>query len=98
MPKCEICGEPMPEGEEMFKFHGMSGPCPKPPLSKIERRCVVEYDLQQRRDNSWWIAVTRDRSEENHLGPFETEAEARAAYDDLLKMMGSIGAADATEH
>ncbi len=30
--KCELCGEPMPEGEEMFKFHGYSGPCPKPPL------------------------------------------------------------------
>lgn len=26
--KCEICGEPMPRGEEMFKFHGYSGPCP----------------------------------------------------------------------
>src|SRR6266487_2542408 len=29
---CELCGEPMPEGEEMFKYHGYSGPCPKPPL------------------------------------------------------------------
>lgn len=28
--KCSICGEPMPVGEEMFKFHGYSGPCPKP--------------------------------------------------------------------
>lgn len=25
---CELCGEPMPPGEEMFKFHGFSGPCP----------------------------------------------------------------------
>jgi hypothetical protein len=25
---CEICGQPMPEGEEIFKFHGYSGPCP----------------------------------------------------------------------
>lgn len=33
-PKCELCGEPMPAGEEMFKFHGYSGPCPKPPLPK----------------------------------------------------------------
>lgn len=33
-PNCDLCGEPMPEGEEMFKFHGHSGPCPKPPLSK----------------------------------------------------------------
>ena len=32
MANCELCGEPMPSGEEMFKFHGYSGPCPKPPL------------------------------------------------------------------
>lgn len=30
--KCELCGEPLPEGEEMFRYHGYSGPCPKPPL------------------------------------------------------------------
>ena len=34
MPNCELCGEPMPEGETMFKYHGYSGPCPKPPLIK----------------------------------------------------------------
>ena len=28
--------EPMPPGEEVFKFHGYSGPCPKPPLPKPE--------------------------------------------------------------
>ena len=37
-PLCELCGEPMPPGEEMFKFHGYSGDCPKPskvrPLTK----------------------------------------------------------------
>ncbi len=33
-PKCELCGEPMPLGEEMFKYHGYSGPCPKPPMPK----------------------------------------------------------------
>lgn len=32
--KCGLCGEPMPQGEEMFKYHGYSGPCPKPPLAK----------------------------------------------------------------
>lgn len=26
---CALCGEPMPPGEEMFKFHGYSGPCPQ---------------------------------------------------------------------
>jgi hypothetical protein len=33
--KCELCGEPMPAGEEMFKFHGYSGACPKPPLQVL---------------------------------------------------------------
>ena len=32
--KCAICGEPMPPGEEMFKYHGYSGDCPKPPMPK----------------------------------------------------------------
>lgn len=27
--KCELCGEPMAEGETMFKYHGYSGPCPE---------------------------------------------------------------------
>lgn len=25
---CALCGGPMPIGEEMFKYHGFSGPCP----------------------------------------------------------------------
>lgn len=29
---CENCGEPMPPGETMFKYHGYSGRCPKGPL------------------------------------------------------------------
>ena len=41
--RCQICGEPMPEGETMFKFHGFSGPCPKPPLPTPERH-VTAYE------------------------------------------------------
>lgn len=26
---CQLCGEPMPPGEEMFNYHGYSGECPK---------------------------------------------------------------------
>lgn len=29
---CELCGHPMPEGEEVFRFHGYSCPCPGPAL------------------------------------------------------------------
>ena len=36
-PLCKLCGEPMPEGEEMFKYHGFSGPCPKPPKPDTSR-------------------------------------------------------------
>lgn len=41
---CEVCGEPMAEGETMFRYHGYgmyvlnSGDCPKPPLEKREWR------------------------------------------------------------
>lgn len=31
---CSICGEPMPATEQMFKYHGYSGPCPRPPLAE----------------------------------------------------------------
>ena len=41
MSNCIICGEPMPSGEEMFKYHGYSGPCPKPPLLQPHQRRVV---------------------------------------------------------
>ena len=34
MSNCELCGEPMPLGEEMFKYHGYSCECPKTPLPK----------------------------------------------------------------
>lgn len=39
--KCSICGEYMPLGEQMFKFHGYSGPCPKPPLLQPHQARVV---------------------------------------------------------
>jgi hypothetical protein len=40
--KCELCGEPMPPGETMFKFHGYSGPCPKEPLSSFQKAAEIE--------------------------------------------------------
>lgn len=27
--RCGLCGGPMSEGEEMFMYHGYSGPCPQ---------------------------------------------------------------------
>jgi hypothetical protein len=46
---CQLCGEPMPKGEEMFNYHGSSGPCPKPPRDAPDpapvappEQCVAE--------------------------------------------------------
>lgn len=41
---CELCGEPMPEGETMFKFHGYSGPCPKPHQPKPAPPSVADLE------------------------------------------------------
>lgn len=41
-PTCNVCGHPMPEGEEMFNFHGYSGPCPVPPLRPAYQLRVIE--------------------------------------------------------
>ena len=51
--KCTICGEPMPEGEGMFKFHGYSGPCPKPPLLQPhQRRVMAEKEELDKKANA----------------------------------------------
>lgn len=42
--RCELCGEPMPPGEEMFHYHGFSGPCPKPPLKKHGEAMASEQE------------------------------------------------------
>ena len=46
--KCKLCGEPMPEGEEMFEYHGYSGNCPKPPMTTPKTKQMEE------RLNEYW--------------------------------------------
>lgn len=60
-----LCGEPMPAGEEMFKFHGYSGNCPRPPLPRdygIEGvkklfKNVTGDDVDVRVDNGEFIVI-----------------------------------------
>lgn len=92
MPNCEVCGEPMAEAESMFKFHGYSGPCPKPPLPRPVK-VMIEY-IQAETPDGYWINVTADRQPYNAIGPFTTKKEMQTAYDDLLNMMRSLGAKD----
>lgn len=63
--KCEICGELMPPGEEMFKFHGYSGGCPKPSqprdygIEGVKRlfKSVTGVDVEVRVDQGEFIAI-----------------------------------------
>ena len=50
---CTICGEPMPAGEEMFKFHGYSGPCPKPPIERMTLEKLLRMAAQRGRRLLW---------------------------------------------
>lgn len=84
----------MPPGEQMFKFHGYSGPCPKPALSTLLSKAVIGYRVVERREAGYWIEVVVDRQQRREIGPFETRAEAYRAYADLLEVQRSLGAQD----
>ena len=47
---CELCGKPMPEGEEIFKYHGYSCDCPKSSLEKtisVEIQSINFTDIEK---------------------------------------------------
>jgi hypothetical protein len=81
----------MPPGEEMFKYHGYSGGCPKPPLPRPQQ-VMIGYSFRDAEDGFWLdIDVDRQPYTQQH---FDTASERQRAYDDLLGMMRSMGAAD----
>jgi hypothetical protein len=41
-PVCALCGNPMPEGEEMFKYHGYSAPCSD--FSDAKKQQILEAE------------------------------------------------------
>lgn len=52
--KCELCGERMPVGEESFKYHGFSGPCP---VSITSKSTEMENESDEgRTSNGDWTA------------------------------------------
>ena len=49
--RCGLCGEPMPPGEEMFNYHGYSGPCPKVgsvPVSPSEHSVATAQERSEK--------------------------------------------------
>ncbi len=91
--RCTLCGEPMPPGEEMFKYHGYSGPCPKPALPQPKLMAIIEY-LHRQDALGFWIDVLADRQPHASLGPFGSEEERQRAHDDILIMVRAFGGKD----
>lgn len=92
MANCELCGEPMPAGEEMFKYHGYSGPCPKPPAQQTT--VIAEYVFRDMATGEFWLDVVIDRQPYAQIGPFATAEERQRTHDDLLQMVRSLGGKD----
>jgi hypothetical protein len=91
---CALCGEPMPEGETMFKYHGYSGPCPKPPLPAPKNEVVAQYIFHDDPDGTYFISIKVNGQWVEPLGPFQTATERQRAFDDMMAMMRSTGAID----
>ena len=83
MTKCTLCGEPMPDGEGMFKIHGYSGPCPKPPLQQT--LVAVQVGIRRRGDDYF---VFMDGQEEI---PCTSLEQAEAVLADLHAMVKHLG-------
>lgn len=92
MANCEICGEPMDEAESMFKYHGFSGACPKPPLPKPMSKVVVEY-IQVDLPDEYRLDIHVDRKP-YACEHFASEEERQRFLDDLLQSQRSLGAVD----
>jgi chromosome segregation ATPase len=78
---CSLCGEPMPPGEEMFKYHGYSGPCPF-----VEAR-------EAKADGS--VSLVSDGETKEQLQAQLTEAckkrdEAKAERDHFRRALGEM--------
>lgn len=76
-PCCELCGDPMPPGEEMFKYHGYSGPCPKQPKQVTRPKSSWELRCEQ---------AERERDEARaDAAQLRQDVEALAAADVELR-------------
>ena len=88
MSKCEICGEPMPRGEEMFNFHGYSGPCPKPPMLQPHQQRVVdekaELDAKLTKLIAFQSTETFESLDEAERDRMRRQSDAMIDYSNVL--------------
>jgi hypothetical protein len=75
---CEICGEPMPPGEEMFKFHGYSGPCPTDIIGNF-KKCLSTMSHSRA---GWDHELSREQRAKEDREAKEALATARKIWAD----------------
>lgn len=88
---CKLCGEPMPDGEQMFNYHGYSGLCPLPPQEN--RQLFLEYFKVDQRGATFLIEVRANGAAYSSMS-FRSATERDNALNDLLMMMRSMGGKD----
>jgi hypothetical protein len=86
MPNCEMCGDPMPPGEEMFKYHGYSGPCPKPIKPLSIKHGEVSAALQNARSERDELLEQRDELLTALKDASRTLKSCMSACDEKRKM------------
>lgn len=94
-PTCAVCGEPMPPGETMFKFHGYSGPCPKPPLPKAPHD-ASDACTDQRLRELWKEHGGKFMGSSNSEDPAQAVAEFGLLADILRGVINSVARANTT--
>ena len=70
--RCQLCGEPMPEGEEMFNYHGYSGPCPKPAAPAAAQPRQGEGGIKMKDELGWLIETARTTYWDGHGTDFNS--------------------------
>lgn len=82
---CELCGKPLPSGEEMFRYHGHSGPCPEFALHEYHQH-MAEADMVASNSELRCQQAERERD------------EARAERDGALRVALEYGNIDGSHH
>ena len=94
-PKCEICGEPMPPGEEVFKFHGYSGPCPKPPLAEKPAAASGLALIADERERQIMVeGYTPDHDDKHDRGELAVSAARYALHDVQISEAADVDLVD----
>lgn len=80
MVACALCGKPMPPGEEMFRFHGYSGPCPDLPLPPPEAISSLVKPLVEMHRHDFRLGLLRAAAILRQMADV-TNSSATKGYD-----------------